>query len=419
MKKDALARLASRRQGERGGLVSVCSAHPVVIEAALAEAAAHGAFALIEATCNQVNHQGGYSGLTPAAFEEFVRAIAEKSGFPGERLILGGDHLGPYPWRHLPAAQAMAEAEKMVRAYAAAGFVKLHLDCSMGCADDPIPLSDAEVAERAARLAAAAEAAAGGNGVHYVIGTEVPPPGGARERLLHLTPTRPEAARATVEAHRAAFASLAPAAWGRVIALVVQPGVEFSDTAISLYDRARAAALTASREALGGLVFEAHSTDYQPASALAALVEDGFAILKVGPALTFALREALYGLDAIAAALGHPGPRLPEVMERLMQEDPRHWQGHYQGSPLCQRLLRHFAYSDRIRYYWPHPEARRAVEALLGWFGERDVPGFLLRAHLPHLHARLLAEGTDRRAPALLMAAVREALRPYYHAVAL
>jgi CHAD domain-containing protein len=36
---------------------------------------------------------------------------------------------------------------------------------------------------------------------------------------------------------------------------------------------------------------------------LAALVRDGFAILKVGPALTFALREALYGLDLIAAAL--------------------------------------------------------------------------------------------------------------------
>ncbi len=51
------------------------------------------------------------------------------------------------------------------------------------------------------------------------------------------------------------------------------------------------------------LAFEAHSTDYQGRQPLRELVEDGFAILKVGPELTFALREALYGLDLIAGDL--------------------------------------------------------------------------------------------------------------------
>lgn len=403
--------------GGRRGLVSVCSSHPLVIEAALREAAARGTWALIEATCNQVNQEGGYSGLTPAAFRDFVLAIAERCGFPRERLILGGDHLGPYPWRDLPAAEAMARAEALVRACAEAGFTKLHLDCSMGCAGDPTPLPAEEVAGRAARLAAAAERVAGGR-PRYVIGTEVPPPGGAREGLAHLTPTRPEAALATLETHRAAFATPAPGAWERVIALVVQPGVEFSDTDIALYDRARAAPLTALRNTLPGLVFEAHSTDYQPEGALTALVEDGFALLKVGPALTFALREALYGLDAIAAVLGHPGPRLPEVMERLMTAEPRHWQGHHQGPPARQRLLRHFAYSDRIRYYWPHPEARAAVGELLAWFGETPLPGMLVSQYLPRLHPRLLAGEIDGRARTLLLQAVREVLSPYHRATA-
>jgi D-tagatose-1,6-bisphosphate aldolase subunit GatZ/KbaZ len=56
-----------------------------------------------------------------------------------------------------------------------------------------------------------------------------------------------------------------------------------------------------------GFVFEAHSTDFQPAMSLAALVRDGFAILKVGPWLTFAAREVLYGLDSIAHILD-PAP---------------------------------------------------------------------------------------------------------------
>ncbi|MGO7638701.1 class II D-tagatose-bisphosphate aldolase non-catalytic subunit, partial [Rhizobium leguminosarum] len=82
-------------------------------------------------------------------------------------------------------------------------------------------------------------------------------------------------------------------------------------------------------------VFEAHSTDYQPAEALSALVDCGFAILKVGPGLTFALREALYGLDAIADVLAGKTPRtgLVTTMEKIMVEKPASWAGHYGGSP--------------------------------------------------------------------------------------
>ena len=121
--------------------------------------------------------------MTPADFRRFVHDIAARVGFPPDRLILGGDHLGPNPWKDLPAEQAMDKAEVMIRAYAAAGFTKLHLDCSMGCAGEPGALDDAETAIRAAPLAAAAEAArpAGGIPPVYVFGTEVPIPGGAME----------------------------------------------------------------------------------------------------------------------------------------------------------------------------------------------------------------------------------------------
>ena len=114
----------------------------MVVEAALREAAAHGTAVLIEATCNQVNQEGGYTGMTPAAFRDQVHGIADQVGFPRERIILGGDHLGPNPWRHLPAEHALARAEAMVAAYVAAGYEKIHIDTSMGCKGEPEHLPD-------------------------------------------------------------------------------------------------------------------------------------------------------------------------------------------------------------------------------------------------------------------------------------
>jgi D-tagatose-1,6-bisphosphate aldolase subunit GatZ/KbaZ len=407
--------LAGLRPGR--AITSVCSAHPVVIEAALRFAAEQGLPALIEATCNQVNPDGGYTGLTPAGFRDAVVRLAARVGLPPADLILGGDHLGPNPWRALPAAAAMAMAEAMVAAYAEAGFVKLHLDTSMGCAGEPDALPDELTAARAARLAVVAEAAAVGAGVTpcYVVGTEVPTPGGAREAIAHLEVTRPEAARATHAVHRRAFAAAGVApSFDRVIALVVQPGVEFGHTNVAIFRPEAATALSATLADLP-VVFEAHSTDYQPAAALAALARGGFAILKVGPALTFALREALYGLDAIAAALDPAAApaSLVAAMERVMLDDPRHWRGHYQADPTQCRLLRHYSYSDRIRYYWTTPAATAAVAELTRRLAATSIPETLISQFLPRLHERVMTGALAATVPALVEASVRDVLRSY------
>ena len=415
----ALTRLRGAHDaGTPVGITSVCSAHPLVIEAALLEAAAHGTDVLIEATCNQVNQDGGYTGMTPAAFRDVVHGIADRVGVARARIILGGDHLGPNPWRRLPAADAMRAAVAMIEAYAAAGYEKLHLDCSMGCAGEPAALDDAVVAERAATLARAAEAAARAAPV-YVIGTEVPTPGGATEELDHLTPTRPEAVRATFEVHRAAFGDVAGgAAWGRVLAMVVQPGVEFGHEEVAVYRPERARGLLATLADLPGLVFEAHSTDYQPEAALAQLVRDGFPILKVGPWLTFAMREALYGLELIAGELGLGAASVRQAAEVAMLADPGHWQSHYPGHADQQRLLRHFSYSDRVRYYWGVPELQAAVSGLLERFAERNVPATLVSQYLPRLADRVAAGAMAPQARTLLVEAVRDVLRLYARACA-
>jgi len=413
MSMGALLALPGRyRAHAAAGMTSVCSAHELVVEAALLQAAEDGGPALIEATCNQVNQDGGYTGMTPQDFRDFVHRIAGRVGVPRGQVILGGDHLGPNPWRHLPAAEALTKAEAMVAAYAAAGFEKLHLDCSMGCAGEPASLGDAVVATRAAQLAARAEAAATASPV-YVIGTEVPTPGGATEALDHLQPTRPEAVLATYAVHAQAFRNVGNQAWKRVIAIVVQPGVEFGHEDVAVYAPEHARALVAALDQMPGLVFEAHSTDYQPQAALRQLVRDGFCVLKVGPALTFALREALYGLDAIAAVLWPGTASITVTMERLMTAQPKDWQSHYPGTPEDQRRLRHYSYSDRIRYYWPMPEAREAVDGLLAALQGVQIPGTLVSQHLPRLYERVMAGTIRPEARGLLIEAVRDVLRIY------
>jgi D-tagatose 6-phosphate 4-epimerase len=381
--------LAQRRgEGTPQAITSVCSAHPIVLRAALRHGRETGATVLIEATCNQVNHRGGYTGMTPDDFAALVARLAETEQCPAEQIVLGGDHLGPNPWRDLRAEEAMVEAERMVEAYVAAGFRKIHLDTSMGCAGELAALDDTTTAHRAARLAAAAERIAQMHGRPmpvYIIGTEVPPPGGADHALDAIAPTVPEAARRTVAVHRQVFAEAGlAAALDRVLGLVVQPGLEFGNRNVIPYDREKARSLIRVLDEEPRLVFEAHSTDYQGARSLSELVEDGFAVLKVGPELTFVLREALYGLDLIASDLlpdyGHRP--LMRAMERLMLDRPKDWSRHYDGDEAEARLLRHYSLSDRIRYYWAAPEAQAAVNWLIAALEGKRVPLPLLWQHL-------------------------------------
>lgn len=415
-----LARLYHK--GEARGITSVCSAHPIVIRAALRHGRQNQSTVLIEATCNQVNHTGGYTGMTPSDFAELVFDLAREEGCPRELIVLGGDHLGPNPWRHLPADEAMEQACAMMEAYVCAGFRKLHLDASMGCANEAAALDDKTTAQRAARLAARAEQAAAKSELPlplYIIGTEVPPPGGADHALHEITPTTPDAARATFAVHQKIFAEQGfSEVLGRVIGLVVQPGVEFGNHNVIPYDAAKARDLVRVLEAHDGLVFEAHSTDYQGTEPLSELVRDGFSILKVGPELTFVLREALYALDLIASdMLPDYGDRpLYHTMEELMQAGPDNWARHYQGTDPEQRVMRHYSLSDRIRYYWTEQKAQDAVAHLLEALRGQIVPLPLMWQHLPRAAE---AAGQPLDPEAILIQRVTDTLAEYHAACAL
>ncbi len=416
-----ILRALLKERGDAGaarGIYAVCTAHPLAIRAALRQGLEDGSPVLIEATSNQVNQAGGYTGMRPGDFRGLVLRLAEEERFPAERIILGGDHLGPNPWRGKPAEEAMRLAEEMVAEYARAGFTKIHLDASMACAGDEAALAAEVVAERSARLCAVAEANAPDAGeLVYVVGTEVPAPGGATEEMDSLQVTSVADAERTLEVHREVFAARGlGAAWERVIAMVVQPGVEFNHDSVHDYAHDKTAALTQWLEQHEGLVFEAHSSDYQRPEAYRELVEDGFAILKVGPAVTFAMREAFFALARIEDELVSAGERseLPRVLESAMLEAPANWKGHYHGSAEEQRLLRRFSYSDRIRYYWTVPAVRRAVDRLVGNLSA--IPETLLSAYMPVQYAAVRAGKLRKEPLELVIHASQDALRPYARA---
>jgi D-tagatose-1,6-bisphosphate aldolase subunit GatZ/KbaZ len=395
-----------------------------VIEAALRQGVADGSPVLIEATSNQVDQFGGYTGLTPADFRVKVEETAERVGLPRTGLVLGGDHLGPHRWREQPAATAMSHAEELVRSYVAAGYTKLHLDCSYPCADDPEPLPGEVMADRAARMLVVAEAEAVRVGLtgalRYVIGTEVPVPGGADHDIGRLVPTTAAAARETLQQHREAFERAGMASvWSQVMALVVQPGVEFDHLRVIDYRPEATRELRTVLDDEPAMIFEAHSTDYQTLGSLTSLVTDGWGVLKVGPGLTFALREALFALAAIEDELLPAGrrSRLPTVVEARMLDQPEHWRRYYAGTAEEQAIARRYSYSDRMRYYWPDPAIDAAVGTLLENLTTRGIPDPLLSAFLPAQYERVRSGVLPRSPSELVVDRVRDVLRTYAAAV--
>lgn len=375
--------VAAQKRGEARGVASVCSAHPFVIREALKLFERP----LIEATCNQVNQFGGYTGMTPKDFVNYVRGIAEEIRFPFERIILGGDHLGPNVWQNEPAESAMQKSEEMIRQYVEAGFTKIHLDCSMKLADDPAGMLDVEViARRAARLAKVADLTPSpspkrrGEQLRYIIGTEVPIPGGATEHEEGVSVTKVEDVRQTIEVTREAFLREGlESAWERVVGVVVQPGVEFGDDFVLSYQPNKTMELSKFIESQS-MVYEAHSTDYQTREALKNLVEDHFAILKVGPGLTFAFREAVFALAMIENEMTAKAERsnIMQALDDVMLKHPEHWKKYYHGDETEQAFKRKYSLSDRARYYWVQPEVQNAFERLMKNLGDEVLPYSLL-----------------------------------------
>jgi len=410
--------VAKHKNGEHIGIYSVCSAHPLVIEATLRYELNTDNKVLIEATSNQVNQFGGYTRMKPADFYRFVNEIAKRVGFDQDRIILGGDHLGPNCWQKEPAAEAMEKSKVLIRDYVKAGFTKIHLDASMSCADDPVPLDPVVVAQRAAILCEVAEQAASDElkeRLTYVIGTEVPVPGGEKEAINSVHVTTVKDAENTVTTHVEAFKARGiEQALSRVVGIVVQPGVEFDHSSVIHYKPEEAKELSTYIESTD-FVYEAHSTDYQTKEAFRELVRDHYAILKVGPAVTFALREAVFALADIEEELvaSEAKSHIKDVIHEVLLDDQTYWKNYYSETHSKAMVDLNYSLSDRVRYYWTNPRITRAMDSLITNLETLEIPLGMLSQYLPEQYKKVVASELDSNPKSLMMSKIQGVLDDY------
>ena len=421
--------LRMNKVGKSTGIYSICSAHDTVLKASMQQAQEDNSILLIESTSNQVNQDGGYTGMRPQDFVEYVNGLAKEMKFDTNMILLGGDHLGPNTWQHLPSTVAMERANILVHECVKAGYQKIHLDASMYLADDngdrTQPLADDVVAGRAAELCSSAEKAweqyrKGCPKPVYIIGTEVPSPGGAREKGT-VKITRPEDASKTIAVAKNAFYDLQlQSAWERVCGVVVQPGVEFSDDQVVDYNHDAAINLSREINNYENLVYESHSTDYQTLEALAQMVSDHFCILKVGPWLTFAYREALFVLVEIEKELYESMPSrqslLRDRLEKVMVDNPKYWEKYYTGTRSEKQFKRKFSYLDRSRYFWPDESLCEVKENLYSNLRKTGIPPALVSQYMPNQYFQVREGRIDCDPEELVLSKIRDILRIYSNA---
>jgi D-tagatose-1,6-bisphosphate aldolase subunit GatZ/KbaZ len=393
----------------------------MVLEAAMEDARDTGNKVLIEATANQVNQFGGYTRMNPSDFIDFVNSIAKRVGLKSDQLILGGDHLGPLVWKAESEAEAMPKAEVLISQFVAAGFTKIHIDTSMrlGSDDKDKPLATQVIARRAAQLCVAAEAAAGREKPVYVIGSEVPVPGGSEENEDEISVTSIADLDDTLKQFEEAFIEKGLAdAFTRVVGVVVQPGVEFADNSIIRYNAAKASELTQHVKGLPNIVLEGHSTDYQTKKSLGEMRRDGIAILKVGPALTFSVRESLFNLEAIEREVYPFSPaggysNFKEIIEKKLMSEPKYWINYYHGTEQEKAYARKYSLSDRIRYYLDDSEIRVSMAYLLKNINAVELPYGMLSQFFSDVIETIMNSGQKITAEMLIKERVKNVLKDY------
>ncbi len=415
--------LSKRSENKNLGIPSYCTANDLVIKALLLRASKTGQPVLIEATANQVNQFGGYTGMTPKDFVAFVHKLADEVGCDHNIIYLGGDHLGPLTWKNLEEKEAMEHSKKLVHDYVSAGFTKIHIDTSMKLKSDPEGMLATEIiAERGAILhkecikAFEANTAADKIRPVYIIGSEVPIPGGATENEDHISVTSVADFKNTVDTYKKVYEKHGlTEAFEDIIGVVVQPGVEFSDTQVFLYDKEAAKELSASISAYPGLVFEGHSTDYQTKECLREMVADNIAILKVGPALTYRFREALFMLDMMEKELVSAACRanFAEVLEEAMLAEPKNWENHYHGTFAEKQLARKYSYSDRARYYFADKTVKTAIDKLLANFEGVEIPMNILHQFMPAQYQKIMRNELANEVYSILFDAILEMADDY------
>ena len=152
------------------------------------------------------------------------------------------------------------------------------------------------------------------------------------------------------------------------------------------------------------------------------MVRDGVGILKVGPEVTFQLREGLFALDELEAEIaplyGLTLSHFRETLEHsMLTSTPNYWEKYYHGTPEQLAFKRKYSFSDRSRYYFAQPEVVQAMEQLLKNLSSVKIPLTVLSQYLPVQYHKIRNGELANDPVAILEDKTQTVVRRYYEAM--
>jgi len=413
--------MGTNRRGERKGIYAVTSRNSTVQEVYLQQALADGSPALFEISVDMTGSPGKNGKILPYDFIAKVKQIVVKVGFPPDRLFFGINGLNPSLWQGESVEHTLKKTGAFISDLVGLGFNILGIHAGISLKGDPVDqlLPQKVIIAREAALYQAAERAAAAvpdeKKPLYVI--DIHPGQGMTEYQKKVV--RKEDVEIAVDrfSQTAAAAGL-PEIKERLLAVRISLGPGYNGEKVIPFDSSLLKELGGCTYNSKGMMLEALQTDFQSRDMLDRLVNNHFALLSVGPELTYTLREALFSLAMMEneTMIGKPGVYLSNFiieLDRAMQSAPQHWQKYYTGNGFEQLIARKYSLYDRSRFFWEDKNVRKMKKRLYDNMVKYPVPLTVLRQFMPRQYERVTAGKIENKPDALVMDAVRCALRRY------
>ena len=337
---------------KKKSIPSFCTANEDVIKIILLYCKINNVPCLIECTSNQVNQFGGYTKKSPKEFRDYVFEIAQKINFNKKNIFLGGDHLGPLPWKNLNSNLAIKNSIKMINNYLDSKFCKIHIDTSIKCKNDKIFNSQTKF-ERARKILKKLKFK-NKSDIFYVVGSEVPTSGSDIKKLLK--PTSFD----TIKKDSIRYSQILFEKTHRykTYGLVIEVGMKYKDKSIQKPNFRNF--LKKKKFSLeNNFVYEAHSTDFQSIYTLKKLVNNNFKFLKVGPELTFLYLRSLFFMQKIENFFKDKNnSNFKKSLIKEMLKNRKYWINFYKKNSLKQFLNSQY---DRSRYYLDLENVKKSI----------------------------------------------------------
>ena len=311
---------------------------------------------LIECTSNQVNQDGGYTNKTPKKFIKEISNLRKKIKLSKNRLFIGGDHLGPLPWKKKNKQLAIKNSIKLIESFLKEKFCKIHIDTSIKCRDDKI-FNNEIIFERTKQILENIKIKKRINDKFLIIGSEVPISGSGDNKRVVLT-TKKQIKNECIKFRQVLKGSKLDK--NRKFGLVVEPGMKYMHKFLKKPNLKNFSDKKIFSEK-NNFVFEAHSTDYQPFSILKKLVDNNFKFLKVGPELTYNYSRSLFFMERLEKKLKKKRSLIKINIINSMKKKNKYWLGYYKANKVNLFLESKL---DRMRYYLNNQKVINSINIL-------------------------------------------------------